>query len=798
MSTEKKETEIIYRLIDEVSQDIKKLQDSVDAANKSAENSEGFDTLTGKIVKANIATVGLVQAFNLVKQGVGVFNDILRAGARLEMSNATIENLGRNLGYTTDQLENYRDVLEEANVFGSSQNSVIQSFMQTGLLPMIEATKFLNGEQGLYGFSLTVKDLAAAMQISSSQGFEIVTNALVKLNDESLRQLGIETNLILKYKEKADALGKDAMELTELEKRQVILNTIIQEGSKFVGTYAATYDTAGKNLISMQDVTKNLAEELGQQLQPAYQVATNTLLTFLKGVRDFIKENPNFVQNLVLGAGAVAGIVTAFITAQKVVAITTAAITVLKGAFAALTTQITTAQLATGLLGIALVALGALAAKAYADQVAEQQKLQDESQQTNVDISDMFASAVDGSNQLSAGLDDNAMKLAQLRQQIERENESFNKQLAQIVDARRASLEENQKLLQQEQKAFEAKEKERTKKYQETTKKIEEENEQRLKNLEDTLGEELVVGSANYDERLANYMNALAEERMAGEERLAEVKAEYDEETATITSEYQERTSALQLKIQQDEELLTKHAELIKTINRDVLNDEIEELKVNHTRRLEELNQQIQKEGAAWKNHTAGMGSDYANMIKDMQSKQIDVNSILKPIDWKRLLGDVLSYMKDAVKLVLQGIAVLVIEVARGIAKFIRDAVSKIPVVGGDLAGKLNSTSQIDAMADQWIMDIGRWSGTLDNSNKWLAGNARGTKYWKGGITKVGEEGPEIVNLPQGSTITDADRSADAMSGGEKNITIINNYPEGLPADLVVSRQMFQLKTLGI
>src|SRR5690606_1706563 len=277
MSTEKKETEIIYRLIDEVSQDIKKLQQSVDDANKSAENSQGFDSLTSKIVKANVATVALVKAFDLVKQGVGVFNDILVAGAKLDMSNETIERLGQNLGYTTKQLENYRDTLEEANVFGSSQNSIIQSFMQTGLLPMIEATKFLNGEQGLKGFSLTVKDLAAAMQISSSQGFEIVTNALVKLNDESLRQLGIETNLIMKYKEKADALGKNAMELTELEKRQVILNTIIEEGSKFVGTYAATYDTAGKNLISMQDVTKNLAEELGQQLQPAYQVATNTL-----------------------------------------------------------------------------------------------------------------------------------------------------------------------------------------------------------------------------------------------------------------------------------------------------------------------------------------------------------------------------------------------------------------------------------------------------------------------------------------------------------------------------------------
>src|SRR5690606_9320998 len=124
------------------------------------------------------------------------------------------------------------------------------------------------------------------------------------------------------------------------------------------------------------------------------QVATNTLLSFVKGVRDFVKENPNFIQNLVIGAGAVAGIVTAFVAANKIVALTTGAITVLKAAFAALTTQITATQLATGLLGIALVALGALAAKAYAEQVNEQQKVADESDNTKRALQDMFGSAI--------------------------------------------------------------------------------------------------------------------------------------------------------------------------------------------------------------------------------------------------------------------------------------------------------------------------------------------------------------------------------------------------------------------
>src|SRR5690606_15468661 len=211
--------------------------------------------------------------------------------------------------------------------------------------------------------------------------------------------------------------------------------------------------------------------------------------------------------------------------------------------------------------------------------------------------------------------------------------------------------------LEQEQKAFEQKEKERQKKYQDTTKKIEDENQQRLRDLEDTLGRELQVGSSNYDERLAAYLAAVDAERVAGEQRLAEAKAEYDEETQALQSEYEERTSALQAKITADETLLAKHAELIKTINRDVLRDEIEELQVNHQRRLEEINNQITKERNAWQKHISGMGADFAKLYESMNDQVFDINSTLKPIDWKRLVGDVGRDLVKYAKMALGGLA---------------------------------------------------------------------------------------------------------------------------------------------
>ena len=58
---------------------------------------------------------------------------------------------------------------------------------------------------------------------------------------------------------------------------------------------------------------------------------------------------------------------------------------------------------------------------------------------------------------------------------------------------------------------------------------------------------------------------------------------------------------------------------------------------------------------------------------------------------------------------------------------------------------------------------MGSYSGRVNVAGR----NASGTDYWQGGRTWVGEEGPELVELPRGSRIT---------PGSEATGTVINNY----------------------
>lgn len=51
------------------------------------------------------------------------------------------------------------------------------------------------------------------------------------------------------------------------------------------------------------------------------------------------------------------------------------------------------------------------------------------------------------------------------------------------------------------------------------------------------------------------------------------------------------------------------------------------------------------------------------------------------------------------------------------------------------------------------FFSIGGGSDKKDKKNKKIGANARGTNNWSGGLTWVGEEGPELIDLPRGSRV---------------------------------------------
>ena len=98
-----------------------------------------------------------------------------------------------------------------------------------------------------------------------------------------------------------------------------------------------------------------------------------------------------------------------------------------------------------------------------------------------------------------------------------------------------------------------------------------------------------------------------------------------------------------------------------------------------------------------------------------------------------------------------------------------------------------------------WLM-----GGGLDNSGGGGGGggggfNAAGTSFFPGGLTLVGERGPELVALPRGSQIHNSESTSRMMGGGGINVTVNANMSNDIDAEAWAYRiaQIIQKRQRG-
>jgi len=99
---------------------------------------------------------------------------------------------------------------------------------------------------------------------------------------------------------------------------------------------------------------------------------------------------------------------------------------------------------------------------------------------------------------------------------------------------------------------------------------------------------------------------------------------------------------------------------------------------------------------------------------------------------------------------------------------------------------------------------IGFFNGLIDGANE-VGANvpgytqmpkisplAEGTNYFRGGMALVGEQGPELLNLPRGSSVTPNDKLG---SVGGKEINVTQNIYSGADMDFAFREMAFVLRT---
>lgn len=238
----------------------------------------------------------LISSFiSLVKQAV-------TTGAEFTRLKTATNVITQNMGITTDEVDNLREALAQANTYGIEAEEVIKTLAMSGLVDMARELRTVDARTGetvtgVTALVLGMKDLAAASGYDSATGIERLTR-FIRRGEIALADGLIEIGYINKaYSEYAKSIGKTTSQLTEQETAIVRMNIVMEESRKAFGVYASINQTFSKAIQSSQNAFKDTIAMIGDYFAPALNVAGNAIYQFIYGIREFVKSNAESIKS---------------------------------------------------------------------------------------------------------------------------------------------------------------------------------------------------------------------------------------------------------------------------------------------------------------------------------------------------------------------------------------------------------------------------------------------------------------------------------------------------------------------
>ncbi len=246
----------------------RKLGDFASQGKKAEESVSGFSSATN--VMANSVKV-LAAAFASLKI-LEYAKEAAMLSARYESLGTVMATVGKNSGYTAQQMEATAQALQKTGISMIGSREQVLKLVQSHI-DLAHATKLARIAQ----------DAAVIANINSTESFNRLTHGIRTGQTEVLRSLGLNISIEESYKKYAQTLGITSNALTQSQKNQAVLNAVMKEGETIAGTYEAAMQTAGKMINSTERYVENLKVKLGGLFDGA-------TLTSVTAYTDLLKE----------------------------------------------------------------------------------------------------------------------------------------------------------------------------------------------------------------------------------------------------------------------------------------------------------------------------------------------------------------------------------------------------------------------------------------------------------------------------------------------------------------------------
>lgn len=236
-------------------QDAKLLSAEMDRLSQAQRGAaESSNVATDGFSKMQAGLVTLNAGIGVAREAVAVFKtawDFTKEGASIERIQQQFKNLATSVSVDANRL---LDGLNKA-ARGTVDD---EELMQTATRAM--ALGLSNNADDLVKLMEIARASSVAFGGDTASAFERISTAVENLTPRALKQSGIIVNLDKAYSDYAISLGKTADALTDDEKRQALLNDVLQKGEDLVARIGSTGDDSATKIARLETQFKDLGD----------------------------------------------------------------------------------------------------------------------------------------------------------------------------------------------------------------------------------------------------------------------------------------------------------------------------------------------------------------------------------------------------------------------------------------------------------------------------------------------------------------------------------------------------------
>ncbi len=218
--------------------------------------------------------------------------DIIQYAARTESLEVVTRQMAEANGINTKALMSQVSAVKNLNISTQEAHQTIQRMV----FAQLDAAKSTE-------LARVAQDAAVISGENSSETLQKIITGITTGQTRLLHYMGLQVSLQQVIREETLRLGRAP---TEIEKRQAMLNKVLQEGTKIQGNYEAAMLTAEKQRGSLTRQWQEAANAIGKNLQPAYM----QLIMMLSHGARVVKDNAGFFSEMtsaLTGLGAALG-----------------------------------------------------------------------------------------------------------------------------------------------------------------------------------------------------------------------------------------------------------------------------------------------------------------------------------------------------------------------------------------------------------------------------------------------------------------------------------------------------------